>query len=137
MHCQFAILCGLIIVHVNAESAILHGIRSSRVSLAPDGEHIAVYNMAKGVEVRSLSDGTVRCAFPPDSGEKHLLPVNFVHGGGGVVVGATDGNVGVWDLRYSIKIQDLPHPSASAYIPFLASFLTFHEQSRRRCLRLP
>ncbi|RDX50950.1 WD40 repeat-like protein [Lentinus brumalis] len=81
----------------------------ARADLSPDGQYLALYNLAKGIEVRKLSTGALRCAFPLESGEKRLLPVAFIHGGEVLVAGTTSGDVGVWHLQTSQKIQDLHH----------------------------
>lgn len=88
----------------------------ARTDLSPDGQYIALYNLAKGIEVRKLSNGALRCAFPLVSREKRLLPVVFVHGGEVLIAGTTDGDVGVWHLETSQKIQNLHHSSACVLI---------------------
>ena len=71
-----------------------------------------VYNFVKGIEVRNVSDGALRSTFPPDAGERYLIPVKFVHGGHAIARGTTSGTVSMWDLSTLKKIQDLPHQGA-------------------------
>ncbi|TFK82789.1 WD40 repeat-like protein [Polyporus arcularius HHB13444] len=81
----------------------------ARTDLSPDGQYIALYNLSKGIEVRRVSNGNLRCAFPLDANEKRLLPVLFIHGGDALVAGTTNGVVSLWHLETSQKIQDLRH----------------------------
>ncbi|KAI0712370.1 WD40-repeat-containing domain protein [Earliella scabrosa] len=78
-------------------------------AVSTDGTTLAAYNLLKGIELRNIADGTLMCTFPPDAGERYLIPVMFIHGGHAVVGGTTSGVVGIWDLRSSQKIQDLNH----------------------------
>ncbi len=87
---------------------------SARTALSPNGELLALYSLAKGIEVRKVSNGALRCAFPRTFAEKRLLPVAFIHGGEVLIAGTTDGDVSIWHLETSQKIQDLPHESASS-----------------------
>ncbi|KAI0700645.1 WD40-repeat-containing domain protein [Cerioporus squamosus] len=81
----------------------------ARTALSPDGELLALYSLAKGIEVRRVSNGALRCAFPRILTEKRLIPIAFIHGGEVLIAGTTDGNVSIWHLETSQKIQDLAH----------------------------
>ncbi|KAI0690828.1 WD40-repeat-containing domain protein, partial [Cerioporus squamosus] len=79
-------------------------------SFSSDGMLVATSSKA-GIEVRSVSDGAVCCAFLHDAPEKYLVPVLFIHGGQAIASGSTTGAVHIWGRDWSHKLQTLQHQS--------------------------
>ena len=86
-------------------------LHSARSRLSSNGDSITVSSLGKGFDVYDTLSGTAKCTFPHDAHEKYLTPILFIHGDTAVVTGTTIGTVTLWDVRSSLKIQDLPHQS--------------------------
>ena len=86
-------------------------LHSARSRLSSNGDSIAVSSLGKGFDVYDTLSGTAKCTFPHDAREKYLTPILFIHGDTAVVTGTTIGTATLWDVRSSLKIQDLPHQS--------------------------
>jgi len=80
-------------------------------SLCAERSLLAVADLCNQFSVFDIGTGACVSTFHTEgNGWSMVLPVQFVHGGLGLLTGSTNGTVSIWDLLSARKLQTLHHP---------------------------